>query len=40
MGPVEEFLDRAVLTDIGGTRVPVIERSDIGVDLKPLIAGL
>ena len=29
MGPVEEFLDRAVLTDIGGTRVPVIERSDL-----------
>jgi hypothetical protein len=28
-GLEEEFLERAVLTDIGGTRVPVIERSDL-----------
>jgi hypothetical protein len=28
-GLEEEFLDRAVLTDVGGTRVPMIERTDL-----------
>ena len=28
-GLEEEFLDRAVPTDVGGTQVPVIERSDL-----------
>jgi uncharacterized nucleotidyltransferase DUF6036 len=28
-GLEEEFLDRAVPTDVGGTHVPIIERSDL-----------